>query len=189
MKAIVYLVFFQLTFSVSGQERMLRWTDSLHKNYSWELYKPKPMKNGFAALTVVKRHYHIQFKDDVLSVDYYVELDTKESCYDRIQFKKQLPTKELLAHEKMHFDIYEYYKRLFYKEIASLKETNPEVLYKKIDKIRARLEKECDVYQNKYDRTTKHSVLRDQQKDWEREFYANFNKTSQWNLSNYSYKF
>lgn len=172
-----------------GQERMLRWTDSLDQHYSWSLYKPKSMRNGFAALTVVNRHYHIQFEDNVLSLDYYVELDTKESCYDKAQFKKTLPSKELLAHEKMHFDIYEYYKRLFYKEILSLNESNPEVLFRKIDKVRIRLEKECDAYQNKYDRSTKHSILRDKQKEWEKEFYQEFKGTDNWNLSSYSVKF
>lgn len=183
------IFFFLSSFSSNGQERLLRWTDSLDQHYSWSLYKPKAMKNGFAALTVVNRHYHIQLTDNVLSLDYYVELDTKESCYDKTQFKKVLPSKELLAHEKMHFDIYEYYKRMFYKEITELNESNPEVLYRKIDKIRSRLEKECDVYQNKYDRITKHSILREKQKEYENEFYKLFDKSEKWNLSSYSFKF
>jgi hypothetical protein len=73
----------------------------------------------------------------------------------------------LLRHEQLHFNITEIYARKIRKAFSKSSTTDnksSKALYKKVF---SSLNAECKEYQNKYDRETRHSIIKEKQLEWD----------------------
>lgn len=74
---------------------------------------------------------------------------------------------ELLKHEQGHFDITEWHARLLRKAFSKTTlDPYDKTLNKKIDVLFKNEFKKCQDHQKKYDKETKHGVIKEQQNKW-----------------------
>jgi hypothetical protein len=95
---------------------------------------------------------------------------TVEAVFDRKQswVKGDEPTDVLLAHEQLHFDIYERYARELRKELSDATFNGiPDDVTKKTSRIYKEVNDELLVAQRQYDKETDHSLVREKQLEWQ----------------------
>jgi hypothetical protein len=83
-----------------------------------------------------------------------------------LSWSKSKRSARLLKHEQGHFDITEYYRRVYYKRIAEASYT-PATLPALMKDIYDSITRECGTMQEAYDRETHHSLLTDKQREWQ----------------------
>lgn len=162
----VFLVFSH--FTSFSQKNLIPWTEDLDSTFSWDLFSKGTVPGGFHALTMVE----FIFKSDVIEdnqvvVKLEVLMNTRKSLYAKNIYKKSLPPQSLLDHEKLHFDIAEYSKRLFFQKVSLIKGKNANDIIKKVEKEFQLSTKLVVSLQRKYDKETNHSQNSIKQKVWE----------------------
>jgi len=83
-----------------------------------------------------------------------------------LSWSKNKASARLLRHEQLHFDITEYFKRLYYKRIAEAT-YSPATLSGLMKSIYQNILSESQAMQDEYDRQTTHSLNAEQQAAWE----------------------
>jgi hypothetical protein len=84
-----------------------------------------------------------------------------------LSWTKSKRSNRLLKHEQGHFDITEYYKRIYYQRIAQANYSTaalPDILRD----VYVSVTQECGAMQEAYDRETHNSLLVDKQREWQR---------------------
>ena len=95
---------------------------------------------------------------------------TVKAVFDRKQswVKGNEPTSLLLAHEQLHFDIYERYARELRKELTEASfNGDPDDVTQKTSKIYKEVNEELLLAQKQYDKETDHSLVKEKQLEWE----------------------
>ena len=95
---------------------------------------------------------------------------TIKAVFDRKQswVKGSEPTEVLLAHEQLHFDIYERYARELRKELSSASYNGiPDDVTKQTSRIYKEVNDALLLAQRQYDKETEHSLVKDKQLEWE----------------------
>src|SRR5690554_3286324 len=132
MKILPMLLLF-LSFTTWSQKHLIPWSEDLDKTFSWDLFSRGTVPDGYHAITSVKLMLQIiPHQDQRITVQLEVLMNTQKSYYARSKYKKKLPPLSLLKHEKLHFDINEYHKRLFFKRISELNISDMDRLMKRI---------------------------------------------------------
>jgi hypothetical protein len=80
--------------------------------------------------------------------------------------KAKKDTDKLLAHEQIHFDIFELYLRILVKRIEGEKMLNGTKFSDRIQKAYKKVFGELVKFQQKYDKETNHSKNEEKQKEW-----------------------
>lgn len=83
-----------------------------------------------------------------------------------LSWSRNKTSERLLRHEQGHFDITEYYKRIYYKRIAEANYT-PETLPDILKAAYQSITQECGAMQEAYDLETNHSLIAARQTEWE----------------------
>jgi hypothetical protein len=129
---------------------------------TWEDYKGRPERRFAAASTF----YNIVKKTEDNGSS--AEVSVKATFYCKNSWKKKSWINEsVLRHEQKHFDIVELYSRKLRKMIFEHKYRNYEDVKTKTDSLYDIIDKQMDVYQDKYDEETDGSMNGDKQREWE----------------------
>lgn len=161
MKRFFYLISFLILLSSFNQERkdIIVWQEG--KLLSWDDFKGKPAKRFSAAST----HYNT-FKtteEKGGKVEVVVEaVFYKDKSWKKVSWIND----EVLEHEQKHFDIVELYARKLRKLIQERKYSSYTNLKTVTDSLYDVMDKEMDVYQDKYDDETDASMNGDKQREW-----------------------
>lgn len=83
-----------------------------------------------------------------------------------LSWTRNKASEKLLRHEQGHFDITEYYKRIYYKRVAEAK-YRPSNLPRILKNTYESITKECGIMQEAYDKETNHSLNADKQAEWD----------------------
>lgn len=163
----VWLCFF--TKAVLSQDTVLVWNENM--KFGWEYYtgkRPEWKKNTMA---VASTCYDLSY--DFPSVDKVkVEAHFHSDCsWVLPDFK----TPDILAHEKLHFDIVELFARKLRKKILEAVFTDAEDARKKIKAWHKQAEKEMDRFQDLYDEETNGSMNAEMQKWWNSKIFLELN--------------
>jgi len=160
---------------VFGQNRnkhLVQWSEELDSTFSWDLYKKKNISGGFGAVTRTNIVFEKVIVDDTIRISSVVYLDTKHSYYNRKTYKNRLPSTNLLNHEKLHFDIDEYYRRLLFQKISSIKRRRTKSINRKINRINRINSKRREQTQSEYDKETDLSKNKMEQREWEEKIHS-----------------
>ena len=151
-----------------SQKHLIPWSEELDSTFSWDFFKKRTITGGFAAISEFELNF--AYAPDSLStkvlIDYTIFLNTHTSRYNKTIYKKDLPPKNILDHERLHFDIYEYHKRLVFEQISQIRVKKIEKLLKKIKKKYSISQKKVRTLQDKYDAETNFSNNIDNQEKW-----------------------
>jgi len=136
-------------------ERKLEWKD-------FE-YKPKELSKP-SAITSSGIEFN-RNSNDIKSLNLIVI-----ACFNKKESwrKEKEINVETLNHEQKHFDITEIFARKLRKSIKDTVFENIVVAQKAINIIHKNIMKEWDIYQDKYDAETKHSIDKEKQLEWDK---------------------
>lgn len=147
-----------LSFYENGGE-VISW--SQRNKLTWSDYKGKPQKRFAAASTVYSLGRHVFAEDGKVKANIEAYFYCKDSWK-----KDDWINDEVLAHEQKHFDIVELYARRFRKQISGMVFLGLKDAEKKVEAVYQILNKEMDVYQDKYDDETDGSMNGAGQRKW-----------------------
>jgi len=151
--ALIFLSFYE-----KGEE-VISW--SQRNKLTWSDYKGKPQKRFAAASTVYSLGRHVFAEEGKVKAS----IEAYFYCNDSWK-KDDWINDEVLAHEQKHFDIVELYARRFRKQISGMVFLGLKDAEKKVEAVYQILNKEMDVYQDKYDDETDGSMNGDGQRRW-----------------------
>jgi hypothetical protein len=163
--SLLYLfLFFAIQYTGTNgyhnEDEIIVWQEN--RPLTWGDFKGKPAKRFSAAST----NY------DIIKTVQAVNSDSAKATIQAIFFCKKSWKKEswidstILVHEQKHFDIVELYARKLRKLLLENKYTSEADLKAKSDSLYAIIDKEMDVYQDKYDDETDGSMNGEQQRVW-----------------------
>jgi hypothetical protein len=159
---VLFLVFIVLWGSGFAQQQHMEW--SKDTRLSWNDFKGTPdASNPFLAVTHAGFGYKYNANQDSIHVETSTHFKPLSSWVKR-------PSEHLLLHEQLHFDIAEYFRRVFVNKLSkstvafgTAKQFIPELYAQTL----AELRKE----QLRYDEETNHSVNKEKQEAWRRKYY------------------
>jgi hypothetical protein len=162
----LFLPFFLLFMSVNAQD--IQWSAS--SKLSWSDFKASPDdSNPFFAVTRAGFGYKYNADQDSIHV-------TTSTNFKPAQSWVKKPSDHLLIHEQLHFDIAEYFRRIFIERISkatiafgNAKQSLPDLYSQTI----AELRKE----QLKYDEETNHSINKELQEKWRLKYQEKLNQS------------
>jgi len=172
---LISLVASHLSLDAQGTEK-ISWSES--QEFDWKLFKEKREGYGYIkAMTYSGISYEVDLKENqvVIDVDAYF-------IYGKSWVMKGYKKPHLLAHEKVHFDIAEVFKRRLDKLYdryrvdydTFVKRNYQEALQNDFDMIFEKM----DDYQREYDGNTSHGTISFNQKEWEKDIKEILEKTS-----------
>lgn len=165
----ISILFFLLSFTSWSQKHLIPWSEELDKSFSWELFSKGNVPGGNHAITSVKLLLQIiPHQDKRMTVQLKVLMNTLKSHYAKNIYKDKLPSQSLLQHEKLHFDINEYHKRLFFERLSKLKINDMDRLMERIKKEYQKTMQAIQNMQNKYDAETNFSIDKEAQTKWQK---------------------
>jgi hypothetical protein len=146
----------------ADEKEIIIWQEN--RPLAWDDFQGKPQKRFAAAST----HYDIQKIIDVQKGD-SIAITIQAVFFCKKSWKKESWISEsVLRHEQKHFDIVELYARKLRKLINANNYSSAIELTIKSDSLYAIIDKEMDVYQDKYDDETDGSMNGEQQRAWEK---------------------
>jgi hypothetical protein len=160
------LLFLSIVFTASSQD--LPWSKS--SPLSWNDFKAAPDENNpFFAVTHAGFGYKYNANQDSLHIS------TSTNFKPALSWVKK-PSDHLLGHEQLHFDIAEYYRRVFVERLSkatialgSAKQFLPELYAQVLAELRSE--------QKLYDEQTKHSVDKEAQENWRLKYAERLNRS------------
>lgn len=97
---------------------------------------------------------------------HHIMASVKAIFYPNDSWKGSYIDDALLAHEQRHFDIVELYARKLRKQLSELIVKDEKDAQQKLDSLHAFIDKEMDVFQDKYDKETDYSMAHEEQINW-----------------------
>jgi hypothetical protein len=126
---------------------------------SWDNFKEiKKRSDGFHADIFSDIQIQGNFRDDDFQIFAFMNPNESHKLKDSL-------TDQLLIHEKYHFNITEYYARLFRKEVAEIGRDN--LTQEKLNTLKFSFIDSINILQKKYDDETDHNVKWPEQRIWE----------------------
>jgi len=157
----ILLILFSLSFFAADNNLKIIW--SADYRLKWEDFQGKPdLKYEGDALTSSGIIYECEYKSESNKFKFNIicYFDKKKSWV-----KKDKNTDYLLNHEQVHFDITEVFARRLKKELGERTFTTANVK-REVSAIYNRIMKEWTAEENLYDKETKHSKIKEKQKEW-----------------------
>ncbi|WP_253279788.1 DUF922 domain-containing protein [Nonlabens sp. MIC269] len=136
-----------------------------HPVLTWEDFKGVPPQNArhFASVnTGIAYSYEVK----ILKGDFHLSYEVESQFYPQLSWKKNIQesSRDLLAHEQLHWDISEIYAR---KLRTALSKYRPRKSYKTdLNEIFQKIESERRKLQKQYDRETNHGINKEEQARW-----------------------
>ena len=161
MKKFLCLISFLVLLSSFYQDRkdIIVWQEG--KLLTWDDFQGKPAKRFSAAST----HYNT-FKTTEEKGN-KAEVVVEAIFYKNKSWKKMSwCNNDVLAHEQKHFDIVELYARKLRKQILERKYSSYTNVKAVTDSLYDAMDKEMDLFQDKYDDETDASMNGDKQREW-----------------------
>jgi len=153
----LFLVAAQATFAQSVCDSII-WKES--RKLTWDDYKAAPLESTMAAARTNYNFLHRWHMEQGVLVGKVICIFSP--CKSWSKNKGSLT---LLRHEQGHFDIAEYFRRVYNKRI--LEETyTPESLRLVMLKAYVDIQLECLRMEDQYDNETEHSLNREKQEEW-----------------------
>ncbi len=157
-KTPLVLAFFLLLFKTgtSQQSNLVRWDES--RKIAWDHFYVKDGNDRFAAEchTFFKASFYLENDSVFCQVVTYLN---KDSSWRKPSLEKN--DAYTINHEQMHFDITEIFARRIRKELLENTVNEQELKQIYFDHARA-----CRMFQQDYDRETRHSIDRKKQTEW-----------------------
>lgn len=97
---------------------------------------------------------------------------------DQSWVKSTMKNDYVLAHEQLHFDIAEIYARKLRQQLSEKVKTCKDASI--ADKLYSKTISELDLYQDRYDRETRHGMNEEQQASWSKSIQAQLAATEAW---------
>lgn len=164
MKIIFFLVIVHSIAFSFAQNNVILWNDSIQltaDNFRW-----KESKSGRYAAKSSVSIGGFEYK----IIEWCLHFKLNPTSFDQRKswiLKKERSNKELLMHEKLHFDIAELYSRKF-KERVYKEKLKPKMgkIRNSINRIHQDIIKEHSSFQQKYDDETRHHLNKEKQEIW-----------------------
>ena len=161
MRSIVLLLAVLLSsFKLPEEKDILVW--NADRPLTWDDFRGKPAKRFSAASTTYDIYKYLK-PDNERSAT--VTVEAVFFC-NKSWKKLSWINNSVLIHEQKHFDIAELYARQLRQRISDMKYRDYEDLKQKSDSVYTVIDKEMDVYQDKYDDETDASMNGDKQREW-----------------------
>lgn len=146
---------------LSSHDRQKGIRHDLNQAITWNDFKGRVDRSSkFAANTSSGFNYNASMVGDSMRIIIPTIFHPRESWV-----KKKQKSPYLLKHEQLHFDITELYVRKMRRDILSQKYTLKK-FNKTVSKIIKKYSRESTSFQDSYDKETKHSLNKEQQKRW-----------------------
>jgi hypothetical protein len=168
------------SFFIKKEEKdVLVWDES--RLLTWDDFRGKPAKRMSAAST----HYDI-----LKTVSEKGSLTIEAVFFCNKSWKKVTwINQQVLEHEQKHFDIVELYARKLRQRISETKYSSYSNLKIVSDSLYAIIDKEMDVYQDKYDDETDASMNGDKQREWNKKIPLEIQALSPYKNSTFTVSF
>ncbi len=163
VKTLVCFILFQLlAFAAMAQEdtsRYIKWSSS--REMTWNDFKGSPDSINFSGAFIVKGIFYtcIPLENGECKWLLYAYVNPKKS---RVNFRSDL----LLMHERIHFDICEYFARIYRKRIKQYLDTAEMVDCDILNSLVDKMWDEEKSMQEQYDKETNHSRDEVKQEEW-----------------------
>lgn len=148
----------------SSEEDAVEWKEG--RSLSWNDYKLRVFRSnrGQLAITSVRHSIRGYLNDEIPDFEVKVLFIKNDS------WTTDKEDSELLAHEQLHFDIGELFRRKIVKRINGLRRQGEKqkAIYRYV------IRKELSEFRNfskSYDKATRHGNLKDEQEKWERDVW------------------
>lgn len=155
---VIILTVFSWLF-VQNKNDILVWNEN--RPLTWNDFRGKPQKRFAAASTVYKMQKEISQNDKVATI----KIEAIFFCNDSWK-KNEWIDNSILKHEQKHFDIVELFCRKLRKYIHEQHYATYPALVNDLEVQFGTINKDMDVYQDKYDDQTDGSMNGDKQKEW-----------------------
>ncbi len=160
MRYLILFITVLFCFSFYKEDEVISW--SKDRKLTWGDYKGKPQKRFAAASTVYSLGRKVLNGKDGAIV---ARISAYFYCNDSWKNVNWI-NESVLAHEQKHFDIVELYARKFRKGMSEMILSNFKDAEEKVDSLYEVINKEMDVFQDKYDDETNGSMDSEGQKKW-----------------------
>ena len=167
------LVFFSSFLRQDGKDVIL-WNEA--RLLTWDDFKGKPQKRFAAASTA----YDI-LKDVKKGEGNKATVSVRAVFFCKTSWKDSNWAEEtILAHEQKHFDIVELFSRKLRKLLQNAVYKNYKRVEEKADSLYAIIDKQMDVYHDKYDDETNGSMNGEKQREWNKKIMAEIKTLEQY---------
>lgn len=168
-----FLLFSNIIFCQQNQDIIVWKADILEWKHFQNLTQDKNISHAKSNINISSRWKVVNLK---LSAIILTEFSKSKS------WLKGKETKDLLKHEQGHFDIIEYYSRLFRKELATCRFESLKNLKDDMSALNKKYVVLSKEMQELYDIETNHSLIKEQQNIWDLKIDKLLQETN--NLSN-----
>ena len=178
------LIIFCLVFLASFEEKkdVIVWQEG--KLLTWNDFKGKPAKRFSAASTHYDTFKNLTDKGKTAEVEilavFYINKSWKKLSWIN---------DDVLAHEQKHFDIVELFARKLRKQVMDIKYSSYKDLKTISDSLYDKMDKDMDIYQDKYDDETDASMNGDKQREWNKKIMNELEALSAYKNTNYTVSF
>ncbi|MCC1485404.1 DUF922 domain-containing protein [Winogradskyella immobilis] len=164
LKLIIGIIAF-LCIGNSPEDDTISWNEN--RKLTWADFKDRPnLNSGAVALTAsgITFGFSIQ-KSGGKPVSFNT---TVESLFypDKSWYITERADSYILGHEQLHFDITELHARKFRQQINELKVSSN--IRAKLNRLHTSINKASAAMQNKYDRESNHSIIKEAQLRWQK---------------------
>ncbi len=180
MKRFFYLTLLLVlisSFAKDGNKDVLVWNEK--RLLTWDDFKGKPEKRFSAAST----HYDIFKTTEQNGPSAEVTIEAVFFC-NKSWKRESWINDQVLAHEQKHFDIVELYARKLRKLLSDKNYSSYSNLKSVSDSLYKVIDKEMDVYQDKYDDETDASMNGDKQREWNKKIMEEIQVLSEYKSTN-----
>lgn len=151
---------------------------------TWDDFKGKPAKRFSAASTHYDTFKYLTDKGDKAEIEilavFYINKSWKKSSWINDQ---------VLEHEQKHFDVVELFARQLRKQVMEQKYSSYKNLKHISDSLYDRMDKDMDIYQDKYDDETDASMNGDKQREWNKKIAAELQSFSAYKNNSFTVTF
>jgi hypothetical protein len=174
MRSFLYILpLIAILFSFGEKKDVLVWDEN--RLLTWNDFRGQPAKRFSAAST----HYDTYKTTEEIGNKTEVVVEAVFLC-NKSWKKVSWINDKVLEHEQKHFDIVELYARKLRKMIKALTYISYEDVKIKTDSLYTLMDKEMDVYQDKYDNETDASMDGDKQREWNKKIMEEIKALSEW---------
>lgn len=173
MVKFLILTFFTCLFF--QEEQTITWHEDLKLQWGDFKGEPKPVEDAVATTASGISFGFSTTKSSNGLVDYSFKV-TADFYPDKSWRVNQTLSNNVLAHERLHFDITELYARKFRQRLANATFTN--AVNREMKSINNAIIKELSEVQNRYDNQTNHSQNVEQQITWQKFIASELKKLS-----------
>lgn len=160
MRYLIFILLGLICFSFCKEDEIISW--SKERKLTWADYKGKPKKRFAAASTVYSLGRKVITESNGTTA---AQINAYFYCEDSWK-KDDWISESVLRHEQGHFDIVEMFARKFRKKLSEMVFFSAKEAEEKVESLYQEINKEMDVFQDKYDDETNGSMDAEGQRRW-----------------------